>query len=111
MERSSRFTMPAANFSLEDSLPDLRFLKPVPIFVGLGFPREITSVLEAYKVLIEWSPRSRGPAHAPALKTCEAAMSGRAPVKQVRDAFEAFADERGILAPQALQACVDRAGK
>ena len=30
-------------------MPDAHFHKPVSIFVGLGFPREVDSVLEAYQ--------------------------------------------------------------
>jgi hypothetical protein len=92
-------------------LPNARFHQPVSIFVGLGFPREVDSVLEAYKVLTEWPVYSRGPAHALALKACEAGLAGRALVRPVREAFEAFAEDRGILAPQALQASVARAAR
>lgn len=89
-------------------MPNARFHQPVSIFVGLGFPREVDSVLEAYKVLTEWPTNSRGPAHALALKTCEAALAGRALVRPVREAFAAFAEDRGILAPQALEATAAR---
>ena len=36
------------------------FIRPVPVFVGLGFPYDVSSVLEAYKFLEEWTG-SRSP--------------------------------------------------
>jgi hypothetical protein len=81
-----------------------RFDRPVSIFVGLGFPRDVETVLDAYQVLTEWPAASRGPAHERALARCRAVLAGEADAGRVRAAFETFARERGILAPEALAA-------
>lgn len=75
----------------------IRFQQPIAILVGLGFPRLVEDVLDAYQVLNEWSPHGRGPSHSLALKTCEAVLAGRALTRSARHAFESFAAERGIL--------------
>jgi hypothetical protein len=95
------FANPFPKF-LETIVKIRRFERPVAIFVGLGFPREVDSVLEAYQVLTEWPSGSRGPAHGMALDSCRAALTDEVDGEAVRAAFEAFARERGILAPDAL---------
>ncbi|PSJ62889.1 DUF982 domain-containing protein [Pseudaminobacter soli (ex Li et al. 2025)] len=87
-----------------------RFTEPVAIFVGLGFPREIETVLDAYEVLNEWSG-SRGPWHNMALTRCRAALIKDEDVEAARIAFVAFARARGILAADALTASVERAAR
>ncbi len=79
-----------------------RFAQPVSIIVGLGFPRQIETVSEAFQVLNEWNG-TRNPTHTMALKLCRAASSGEVDVEAGRLAFEAFARTRGILAPNAAQ--------
>jgi hypothetical protein len=74
------------------------FSRPVLIFVGLGFPREVTSVLDAYQVLTEWPAGSRSPIHAKALESCRAALNGEGTVETARTEFETFARRYGILA-------------
>ncbi len=85
---------------------DARFDNSVSIFVGLGFPREVETVMQAHQVLTEWPFSNRGPAYTPAFKACQAALSDCAVVGTVRDAFEAFARDRGVLAPGALDTSV-----
>ena len=87
------------------------FPHPLSIFVGLGFPREVSDVLEAYKLLNEWPESGRGPAHLIALHTCAAVLGGHGTGTDARDAFEAFAAGRGILAPDALQRSADALGQ
>jgi hypothetical protein len=88
--------------SPEVILKSTRFERPVSIFVGLGFPRDVENVLDAYQVLTEWPASSRGPAYERALARCRAALAGEADAESVRSAFEAFARVRGVLAPEAL---------
>ena len=76
------------------------FAQPVSIIIGLGFPREIETVSEAFQVLNEWNG-ARGPTHAAALKLCRAASAGETGVEASHLAFEAFARARGILVPDA----------
>jgi hypothetical protein len=80
-------------------MPVICFEKPVSIFVGLGFPREVESVWDAFVVLNEWP--TRGPAHEAVLNACRAGMNGKFDAETIRDAFEAFAREAGILMPVA----------
>jgi hypothetical protein len=44
--------------------PDM-FRKPVTILVGVGFPAEVHSVMDAYRHLVEWPTSFRDTAHTP----------------------------------------------
>ena len=59
------------------------FAQPVSIIVGLGFPRQIDTVSEAFQVLNEWNG-ARSPTHAMALKQCRAASAGEVDVETGR---------------------------
>ena len=78
-----------------------KFDRPVAIFVGLGFPRDVETVLDAFQVLNEWPNGGRGADHDAALEACRAALTG-SNVTTARQAFEAFVHDRNILAPDAL---------
>lgn len=82
-------------------MPVICFKKPVFIFVGLGFPRKVESIWDAFVVLNEWP--TRGPEHEAVLNACRAGMSGKFDAERIREAFEAFAREAGILMPDALE--------
>ncbi len=79
-----------------------RFDRPVSIFVGLGFPREVETLLDAFHVLTEWTG-NRGPDHVHASASCREALAGRIDVGKAREAFETFARNHGILAADALE--------
>lgn len=85
------------------------FARPVPIFVGLGFPMDVESVEAAFEVLNEWSG-SRGIAHAEALAAVRAALIGGS-VSTAHSSFEAFASKVGVLAPEALELAAIRAAE
>lgn len=85
------------------------FPRPVPIFVGLGFPMVVESVEDAYEVLNEWTG-SRSPTHAQALSAVGAALNGGS-VSVARISFEAFASKAGILAPEALDLAAAKAAE
>ena len=89
----------------------LAFSEPVSIFVGLGFPREVGDVLEAYKILNEWPQSSRDAGHLEALHTCAAVLGGHGTTVEARRALETFASEHGILAPEGLQRSANRIGQ
>lgn len=78
-----------------------RFDRPVSIFVGLGFPRDIDTLLDAFHVLTEWTG-SRGADHAQASASCREALAGRIEMSQAREDFETFARNHDILASEAL---------
>ncbi|MBZ9991654.1 DUF982 domain-containing protein [Mesorhizobium sp. BH1-1-5] len=82
------------------------FSHPVHVFVGLGFPCEISSVAEACQVLDDWSG-ARTSAHAVSSIVCRSALVGTADVEVARVAFEAFARAQGILAPDALESATN----
>jgi hypothetical protein len=96
---------------LEFHVRKLSFIEPVYIFVGLGFPRDVGDVLDAYKILNEWPLSSRDAGHLHALHTCATVLGGHGTATEARRAFETFASEHGILAPEALQKSADRLGR
>ncbi|AOF94481.1 DUF982 domain-containing protein [Sinorhizobium sp. RAC02] len=79
--------------------PDM-FRKPVTILVGLGFPAEVQSVMDAYRHLVEWPTSFRDTAHTIALKACQAALGGEIEAETARGLFAAFAEKHKILAPE-----------
>lgn len=79
--------------------PDM-FKKPVTILVGLGFPAEVRSVMDAYRHLAEWPASFRDTAHSVALKACQAALHGDIEAETARGLFAAFAAKHDLLAPQ-----------
>ncbi|MBX4937087.1 DUF982 domain-containing protein [Rhizobium binae] len=79
--------------------PDV-FKKPVTIFVGLGFPAEVRTVMEAYRHLSEWPVTLRDAAHSIALKACTAALRCEIEAETARGLFVAFADRHDLLAPE-----------
>jgi hypothetical protein len=80
--------------------PDV-FRKPVSILVGLGFPAEVRSVMDAYRHLAESPASLRDAAHAVALKACSAALRGEIEAETARGLFAAFAEKHDLLAPDA----------
>jgi hypothetical protein len=98
---------PAGCRQPEKRMTSKRFTQPVSIIVGLGFPREIETVSEAFQVLNEWNG-ARGPTHATSLNVCRAASAGDVDVEAARVAFEEFARSRSILALDALAMAAER---
>ena len=84
-----------------------KFDRPVAIFVGLGFPREIETVFEAFETLNEWSG-GRGDVYQAALQSCRDALTGSGDVADAHRMFAAFARDRDILAPDAMAASARR---
>jgi hypothetical protein len=79
--------------------PDM-FRQPVSILVGLGFPAEVRSVMDAYRHLVEWPASLRDGAHSVALKACGAALRGEIEAETARGLFMAFAEKHDLLAPE-----------
>lgn len=79
--------------------PDM-FRQPVSILVGLGFPTEVRSVMDAYRHLVEWPESLRDAAHSVALKACSAALRGEIEAETARGLFAAFAEKHDLLAPE-----------
>lgn len=47
------------------------FEKPVRVWVGLGFPRQLNSVVDAYQFVTDWC--GNGPEQKAAIRACKAA--------------------------------------
>lgn len=78
--------------------PDM-FEKPVTILTGLGFPTQVRSALQAYRLLCDWPAASRDRAHTVALNACHAALNGFVEAETARSLFVAFAERQDVLAP------------
>ncbi|MFK3690631.1 DUF982 domain-containing protein [Agrobacterium tumefaciens] len=79
--------------------PDM-FREPVSILVGLGYPAQVRSVIDAYRHLVEWPTALRDSAHSVALKACGAALRGEIEAETARGLFAAFAQKHDLLAPE-----------
>lgn len=71
------------------------FEKPVRVWVGLGFPRQLNTVVDAYQFLNEWCGNS--PEQRAAIRTCKAALAGDVDAETARGVFLAFARKKDIL--------------
>ena len=83
-----------------------KFDQPVSVFVGLGFPREVSKVLDAYDILVEWNGIPDLD-RAGAIEVCRKALNGKRNGRDARKAFEGFALNKGILAEDAYERAVD----
>jgi hypothetical protein len=77
------------------------FEKPIRILVGLGQPKDIRTVLDAYMILNDAPSYIRNAAQMMALKVCKAALLGEVEAETARGAFKAFARKHDLLAPEA----------
>ncbi len=71
------------------------FEKPVRVWVGLGFPRQLNNVADAYQMLIGWCGNS--PEQKAAIRACKAALAGDVDAETARGVFLAFAKKKDIL--------------
>jgi len=81
-------------------MKQVKFDQPVPVFIGLGFPREVASVIEAYDILIEWNG-IRDLDQTGAIEVCRKALNGKRTGRDARKAFQQFAINKGILSEEA----------
>lgn len=82
------------------------FLKPVLVWVGLGFPRQLNTVADAYQFATEWGGNS--PEQRPAIGACKAALAGDIDVETARGVFTAFARKKDILVEDLMIPAVTR---
>ncbi|MGI6853890.1 DUF982 domain-containing protein [Mesorhizobium sp. 1B3] len=71
------------------------FEKPVRVWVGLGFPRQMNTVVDAYQFLLDWCGNS--PEQKAAMRACKAALAGDIDAGTARGVFVAFARRKNIL--------------
>lgn len=74
------------------------FDKPIFVLVGLGIPRRIDTVFDAYRFLLDWPGNS--PQQRAALRACKAAFAGEIDAETARGVFVAFAQRKDILLDQ-----------
>jgi Protein of unknown function (DUF982)/ROS/MUCR transcriptional regulator protein len=82
------------------------FNYPVIILVGMGYPREIRSVFEAYQFLTDWAGNS--PEQRAALRACRAALVGDIDPETARGIFVAFAEKKDLLLPEFVVGSIQR---
>jgi len=71
------------------------FEKPVRVWVGLGFPRQLNSVVDAYQFVVDWCGNS--PEQRAAIRACKAAMAGEIEAETARGILVRFARKKDIL--------------
>jgi len=71
------------------------FEKPIRVWVGLGFPRQLNTVADAYQFAVEWCGNS--PEQKAAIRACKAALVGDVDPETARGVFTAFARKKDIL--------------
>ncbi|MER9442237.1 DUF982 domain-containing protein [Mesorhizobium sp. M0340] len=71
------------------------FEQPVRVWVGLGFPRQLNTVVDAYQFASEWCGNS--PEQKAAIRACKAALTGDVDAETARGVFVAFARKKDIL--------------
>ena len=71
------------------------FEKPVRVWVGLGFPRQLNTVVDAYQFATDWCGNS--PEQRAAIRACKAALAGDIDAETARGVFVAFARKKDIL--------------
>ncbi|RWM92789.1 MAG: DUF982 domain-containing protein [Mesorhizobium sp.] len=71
------------------------FEKPIRVWVGLGFPRQLNTVVDAYQFVADW--RGNSPEQKAAMRACKAALAGEIDAETARGVFVAFARRKDIL--------------
>lgn len=71
------------------------FEKPIRVWFGLGFPRQLNTVADAYQMLLNWCGNS--PEQKAAIRACKAALAGDVEAETARGVFLAFARKKDIL--------------
>lgn len=71
------------------------FQEPIRIWMGLGFPRQLNSVVYAYQFAMEYCGNS--PEQRAAIRACKAALTGEVDPETARGVFVAFAKKKGLM--------------
>jgi hypothetical protein len=71
------------------------FENPVCVWVGLGFPRQLNTVVDAYQFVLDWCGNS--PEQKAAIRACKAALTGDIDPETARGVVVAFARKKDIL--------------
>lgn len=76
---------------------DTSFTSPIVVLVGMGFPLEIRSVMDALRYLDGQPALLRDEAFHATYEACRDAIDGRAAVAEAHDVLCALARRRGVL--------------
>ena len=76
---------------------DTAFASPIVVLVGMGFPLEIRSVMDAVRYLDGQPVPLRDEAFEATYGACREALNGKASVAEARDVLCALARRRGVL--------------
>ena len=71
------------------------FEKPIRVWVGLGFPRQLNTVADAYQFVIDWCGNS--PEQRAAIRACRAALAGDVDAEAAKGVLVALARKKDIL--------------
>jgi hypothetical protein len=71
------------------------FETPIRVWVGMGFPRQLNTVVDAYQFANDWCGNS--PEQKAAIRACKAALVGDIDAETARGIFVAFARRKDIL--------------
>ena len=71
------------------------FEKPIHVWVGLGFPRQLNTVVDAYHFAVDWCGNS--PEQKAAIRACKAALAGDIDAETASGVFAAFARRKDFL--------------
>lgn len=71
------------------------FEKPIRVWVGLGFPRQLNTVVDAYQFAADYCGNS--PEQKAAIRACKAALVGDIDAETACGVFEAFARKKGLI--------------
>jgi len=85
-------------------MKNLDFPQPVTILVGLGFPRSVANVYDAFACLKEVPAVLHDEVHEATCDACRDALSGKCTPEEARDVFVAYARRRSILVEEPLAA-------
>ena len=84
------------------------FEKPVRVWVGHGFPRQLNSVVDAYQFLTDWCGNS--PEQRAAIRACKAALAGDIDAETARGILVQFARKKDILVEDGVMPPVTATG-
>lgn len=87
------------------------FKEPVRILMGLGIPRDIETVFQAYTFLSERRSDPLDTDHILARKTCLAAINRSVDAETARAAFLRYAERHDMLAPDLDEAVTVRSDR
>lgn len=83
-------------------MSDTMFGRPITVFVGLGFPRQLDSAEEALHLLSDVPEERRDASYISAVRACRAAIDGKIEPDTARGIIERYARQRGMLADEAV---------